>query len=724
MKKAASIILCILMLLQIACVPVFASDGTVGDPMVYLTQKWLNQNYGDIEGFGSVTENGKTGWDTIYGLTRALQHELGITELANSFGPKTKELYSQNPLKRQDGVTDKKFAILQGALWCKGYNPGYKLTDQNGTAVFEEVFDDQVEQAIIQLKTDAGFISPDGVVTTEVMKALLSMDSFKLITAGGTHEIRDLQQHINREYSDYTGIIACDGIYSRSTAKALIYALQAEEGLPTNVANGNFGSTTKKCCPTIPYERNENAARSYTGQYYTDTQIAAFTKILDYALLVNGHNDIASFQKEMALEVTGKADLTTWLSLLTSCGDTSRPALAADCATILTKQKAKTLYENGYRYIGRYLTVSSKAITRQEAEIIFDAGLSFFPIYQTSANYPEYFTPERAATDAKAAVEAATKLGLPKDTVIYFAVDFDCMDYQITSGVMPYFKKLSEDMAYSGFKIGVYGSRNLCTRISEAGYSCSSFVGDMSTGYSGNLGFKMPKNWAFDQFATVTIGSGEGKLEIDKNGYSGRDKGVSKLMPEVVLKDTAKMFEDISKDAWYKQYTDYAVSYGIFSGTSDTTFSPNADMTRAQFAQVLANLSGAKLDNNVKTGFTDAPSGKWFTGAVKWAVDNKVASGTGAGRFDPTGKIDRQQMCVMLVNYVEKYKKSELKKEIKATTFADDFEIANWAKTAVYKCADAKLVNGVGAGKFAPKTVANRATGATIFTNFHKEYIA
>ena len=81
-------------------------------------------------------------------------------------------------------------------------------------------------------------------------------------------------------------------------------------------------------------------------------------------------------------------------------------------------------------------------------------------------------------------------------------------------------------------------------------------------------------------------------------------------------------------------------------------------------------------------------------------------------------------MCVMLVNYVEKYKKSELKKVIKATTFADDFEIANWAKTAVYKCADAKLVNGVGAGRFAPKTVANRATGATIFTNFHKEYIA
>lgn len=53
----------------------------------------------------------------------------------------------------------------------------------------------------------------------------------------------------------------------------------------------------------------------------------------------------------------------------------------------------------------------------------------------------------------------------------------------------------------------------------------------MSTGFSGNLGFGMPDNWAFDQFATITIGSGDGQIEIDKDGYSGRDPAVSKLNP-------------------------------------------------------------------------------------------------------------------------------------------------------------------------------------------------
>lgn len=526
------------------------------DQMVLLVQKWLNQEYGDVPGFGSVAEDGYTGWDTVYGLLRALQHELGITSLANSFGPSTSSLYQQNLLYRQDGVTDRKFAILQGALWCKGYSPGYHLYEtEDGTVVFDGVFDEGVERAIIQLKEDAGFINPNGVVTLNVMKALMSMDSFKLLSSyGGTAEVRAMQQKLNRKYEAYTGLTPCDGVYGRNTNQALILALQAEELMPISVANGNFGNTTKLCCPQIPYVRNSSSARTYpgtsAGSYYTASQISAITELLQFSLLVNGfgdgvidgvfdsemQQDIRNFQKEMAIPVTGKADTSTWMSLFVSRGDTSRSALAADCATILTEAKAETLYNNGYRYVGRYLTGTynggiSKAITREEAQIIFDAGLRFFPIYQTSANYLGYFTSQQGATDAQKATKAATALGLPENTIIYFAVDFDCLDYQITSNVIPYFKRVHEEMADSGYRVGIYGTRNACTRVSNLGYACSSFVGDMSTGFSGNLGFGMPDNWAFDQFATITIGSGDGRIEIDKDGYSGRDPAVSKLNP-------------------------------------------------------------------------------------------------------------------------------------------------------------------------------------------------
>ena len=184
-----------------------ASSDVVGDPMVFYTQRWLNQEYGSVSGFGSVPENGRTGWDTVYGLLRALQHELGITSLSNNFGPSTSNLYSQNQLSRKDGATNKKYAILQFALWCKGYCPGYNISyNQNtGKVTINAVFDSEVEQAVIELKKDAGFTNPNGTVTLNVMKALMSMDSFKLLGSsyGAKAEVRGMQQEFNRKYEVY-----------------------------------------------------------------------------------------------------------------------------------------------------------------------------------------------------------------------------------------------------------------------------------------------------------------------------------------------------------------------------------------------------------------------------------------------------------------------------------------------------------------------------------------
>lgn len=539
------------------------SRATIGDPMVYYTQKWLNQEYGNVSGFVKVTENGKTGWNTIHGLIMALQHELGITSITTNFGPTTRKLYSENILKRQDGRTSNMYAILQCALWCKGYNPGYNFSynETTGIVSINKVFDADVEKAVKQLQKDANLKNQDGVVSLNMMMALLSMDSFKLLPSsyGSDESIRGFQQWLNNNYEAYTGITPCDGVYGRNTNKALIYALQAEEGMPIGTANGNFGKATRLCCPTLPYTTSADSARIYPGTsdcaYYSNSNITNFTKLLQFALYVNGFGNgnfngiydnatkvnIRNFQEYHAINVSGIADIGTWLSLFISCGDRNRTAIAADCATILTKPKADALYANGYRYIGRYLTGTynggiSKALTRTEAEIILQAGLHFFPIYQTSARQVSYFTLEQGKHDANAAINAAKALGLPQDTIIYFAVDYDAIDTQITSNIIPYFEAISKEMSCSIYKTGVYGARNVCSRISEKGYACSSFVGDMSTGFSGNLGYKIPSNWAFDQFADkdasgnyLSIQSEDGAFAIDKDGFSGRDQGVSRL---------------------------------------------------------------------------------------------------------------------------------------------------------------------------------------------------
>ncbi len=193
--------------------------------------------------------------------------------------------------------------------------------------------------------------------------------------------------------------------------------------------------------------------------------------------------------------------------------------------------------------------------------------------------------------------------------------------------------------------------------------------------------------------------------------------------PEVEIKDTSEIFTDIDAKAWYKEYVDYVVAYGIFTGTSKTEFSPTMNITRAQFVQVLANLEGVDTSNrNVTTVFTDVPAKKWFTAAVKWASDNKIVNGVGNNRFDPEANVTREQMCVMLVNFTQ-FKDIALKAVEPKESFADDKNISGWAKSAVYTCQTADIVNGKGKGIFDPQGTGTRAEASVIFTKFHKDYL-
>ena len=198
---------------------------------------------------------------------------------------------------------------------------------------------------------------------------------------------------------------------------------------------------------------------------------------------------------------------------------------------------------------------------------------------------------------------------------------------------------------------------------------------------------------------------------------------VEKPDPKPEIKDTSKIYKDIPTKIWYKQYVDYAVAYGIFTGTSQDTFSPNSNITRAQFVQVLANLEGVDTSNrNVKTQFTDVPAKKWYTAAVKWASENKVVNGMGDGTFAPDANVTREQMCLMLTNFAG-FKKITLKQVEAKTPFTDDAKIAKWAKTAVYVCQQADIVNGKGANNFDPKGTGTRAEATVIFSKFHQDYL-
>lgn len=508
------------------------------DEWLLKTQRWLNRTYGADSRFDKVPEDGTTRATTVYGLLHALQIELGIAQTADAFGPGTRSRFAARwpgGIRQQaDGAAEESnvYAIIQGTLWCKGYG-AYESND------ITRHFYDPTGKAIRELKADMG-IGGDSTVTMEIMMALLSMQQFKLIAgSGGKQVIREVQQQINEQYRSYTGIIPTDGLYGREMNTALIQVLQALEGFTPDEATGNFGSGTRSRLKTI------DASTAGVNPKWVWLASAAlvcngygFVVYSTWNTAISGA--VGEFQNEYALPASRSVDAYTWMSLLTSCGNPNRPAVACDTRFEITDEFAEQLKADGYEIVGRYLTEPGqgnlepadyfKAIRPGELDRIVKHGLKYFPIFQEYSTKLEHFTPETGARHAQEAVKAAQRLGIPQ-TVIYFAVDYDATDPEVTAAIIPYFKAVHENIL-GGYKAGIYASRNICTRVCDAGYAVSSFVSDMSTGFSGNLGFPIPDNWNYDQFTEIS--GYHGKWDLDRVAYSGRVMPCDSVLPESV----------------------------------------------------------------------------------------------------------------------------------------------------------------------------------------------
>lgn len=151
------------------------------DQKVLDTQKWLNNTYGNVSGYDKVTEDGLTGWNTIYSLREGLQHELGLTEIGSGFGDATMNAVKQIVGDLVPGYKGNIAQLIQGAFWCKGISP----------VTFNNEFTTDTKNAFIELQEDAG-LSGTGVVTADLMKALFDMSAFVLVPGNVKKELRKI----------------------------------------------------------------------------------------------------------------------------------------------------------------------------------------------------------------------------------------------------------------------------------------------------------------------------------------------------------------------------------------------------------------------------------------------------------------------------------------------------------------------------------------------------
>ena len=178
-------------------------------------------------------------------------------------------------------------------------------------------------------------------------------------------------------------------------------------------------------------------------------------------------------------------------------------------------------------------------------------------------------------------------------------------------------------------------------------------------------------------------------------------------------------FPDVKRSAWYYSYVEEAADMGLFAGDEKGFFGPENNITRAQFVQVLFNALAPEDYVPQASPFIDVKDSDWFVAAVSWAGEQKVVSGYEDGTFRPNAPITREEMCVILVNYVNRTLVPNAP-ETDGFAFPDDDSISSWAKEAVYWCQGNSLVSGDETGRFNPVDYTRRCEAASVFVRYVK----
>ena len=179
-------------------------------------------------------------------------------------------------------------------------------------------------------------------------------------------------------------------------------------------------------------------------------------------------------------------------------------------------------------------------------------------------------------------------------------------------------------------------------------------------------------------------------------------------------------FTDMPSTAnWAHNGIDFVVAHKLFAGTSDTTFEPNTELTRAMIVEILYCLEGEPAVE-AENPFTDVSSDAWYTKAVLWAASNNIVAGIGNGRFDPYGTATREQAATILYEYA-RFKGCDVDVYGDLSSFVDAGSVSAFARAPMTWAVAEGLISGAvinGRTLLDPQGVTTRAQFAMIMMQY------
>ena len=195
----------------------------------------------------------------------------------------------------------------------------------------------------------------------------------------------------------------------------------------------------------------------------------------------------------------------------------------------------------------------------------------------------------------------------------------------------------------------------------------------------------------------------------------------TEVIPATGVMDVTKMFTDVSH-SWADDGIQYCVTHQLMSGIGNNLFGPKLTTTRAQIVQILYNLEGEPKVSGT-TPFTDLTQ-DWYQDAILWAYQTGVVAGTSSTTFEPDRPVTREQIAVILMEYMTRVLKLERTwTPADLSAFPDADSVSDWAKDAMADAVALGLISGASNGGqtyLEPQGSATREQVATILMEFCK----
>ena len=264
----------------------------------------------------------------------------------------------------------------------------------------------------------------------------------------------------------------------------------------------------------------------------------------------------------------------------------------------------------------------------------------------------------------------------------------------------------------------------------EAAEVTISFDPNGGTGTMQPMKVKSGENFTLPE-CTFTPPEGKefaGWLAVDGNVHpagevvtSSIDQSFKATWKDKAEVDVTEMFTDVTKN-WAYPGIQYCVTHQLMSGVGGNLFAPKMTTTRAQIVQILYNLEGEPKVSGT-TPFTDLTQ-NWYKDAVLWAYQTGVVVGTSATTFAPDRPVTREQIVVILMEYMTRVLKLERTwTPADLSVFPDAGSVSGWAKDALADAVALGLISGASNGGVTylePQGSATREQVATILMEFCK----